>query len=199
MFDDKFNKIYIKVKINGKETEIDLSGDLEINLGDINESFIDQAAKYAWYGTLCNNARLELERIKNELAAKIEYKDKSLYALLDKRSREEISAIGEKITEGKVESWIYDSQEYQAIMHSINSLRENTITAEYSYNMLYTAVQAFNQRRDMLISLGANIRAEWGSIDLKIKNQDEDLNGEVFERAKAITAERKAIKNLNNN
>lgn len=197
----RISDVELTVLYQGKPTEINLGADLLIDPDAINENFIDQPAKFAWWGVMCNYARQRVDRLKHDLTAKQEYQSKTLRAILDRQVREELEAMGEKVTESKVEMGVYASQEYQASQQAIVKLREELLEADHEYNMLQTAVAAMNQRKDMLISLGANMRAEWDNTDLKLKGGgSEARRQETFDadeaKARVIAAknQRKAIK-----
>ena len=97
----------LTVEMSGKTYAQDLNEDLRINADDINESYIDQPSKFAWWAVLAAQARAKADRIKSAIEKQDEYIRKILTGELDAEVRKNLELDGEKVTEGKVTNGIY--------------------------------------------------------------------------------------------
>ena len=93
---------------------------------------------------------------------------------------------GEKITEQKVLNGIYYSTEYRDEMSNLYELKEELLELQSQLSVLDIARESMNQRKDMLISLGAQLRQEGNNLDLTIN--------QMSSKASEIVGKRKAIK-----
>ena len=93
---------------------------------------------------------------------------------------------GEKITEQKVLNGIYSSTEYRDEMSNLYELKEELLELQSQLSVLDIARESMNQRKDMLISLGAQLRQEGNNLDLTIN--------QMSSKASEIVGKRKAIK-----
>lgn len=161
--------------------DLDLASDLKINKTDLTESYIDQPAKFAWYAVLAAQARAHADFIKSKIDQKEDYVKKVLKGKLDASVRKQLELDGEKITELKVENGISCHPEFISALEELHMLREDYIGVNENASILETAKEALNQRKDMLISLGAHMRADFANIDLSMKNKTsyEDNRGKV--------------------
>ena len=141
--------------IGDTEYDRDLKSDLRVNMGNLSEEFAEHADKFAWYATayeLALDAELNLK-------AKLE----RLYAQVDYIVREEARQAGVKMTEKKVENSVITKPEYV-------SLQTQYLESKRNAGLLKSARDAMVHRKDMLIQLGANYRAE-GVSDITLKTQ----------------------------
>jgi len=136
-------------KIGEKEFKGDLASDLKIDVNNINEEFSNQPAIFAWWATLAS--------IANEIHQKKKLQRKILEAELDKEKRKELEATkGRKVTERIVEREVMlDDRWKQAYLEEIEAGRQASI--------LSAATEALRQRKDMLTSLGLQLREEMRS------------------------------------
>jgi len=164
--------LQIKVITSLGEFEGDLQGDLVINEGNLTESFVDQPGKYAWYAVLSSSSEATVEELKYSIDAKRDYINKTLYGKLDTKVREDLDEEGEKVTETKVTSRIYQEVEYINETAILNDLRAKYIEAVKTYGLLKAAREAMIHRKDMLVSLGAYKRAGIDNNELFIKSEE---------------------------
>lgn len=157
--------------VDGVPTETELGDDLAIDPGDINQSFIDQPGKFAWWAVMAAKARAKADRLKVAAEKQDDFIRKTLVGTLDSKVRQELELDGEKITESKVTSGIYKHADYIAAVDEYNKLREQWVQANEDASVLEAARDAMYQRKDMLISLGANMRMDMSNVELSMKKQ----------------------------
>ncbi len=165
---NNFTGLEVRVEIEGITYEASLEEDIEIDGQDLDAEFLTQARKFAWWAMVSELAKDLMNRRKYELD--------QLYARLDHKVRMEAScppppAKPIKLTEKMVENSVITSPEYKTAYESYLEIKKY-------HGMLSVGREAFVQRKEMLISLGANYRAE-GSADPVL----------LQERAKAKAAE----------
>lgn len=144
-----------KFTIGTKEYERDFQEDLSIDPADINTCIVNHPAQFAWYATayeLCNDHE---QRLKAKLDR--------MYAQLDCSVRIEAEAHGIKMTEPKIKNTILDRPEYVETQTAYFEASRNTGLAK-------AARDAMMHRKDMLVNLASNYRAE-GSSDISLKTE----------------------------
>lgn len=161
----------ITVKTKSSETTLDLAKDLQIDPMNINEAFCEQPAKFAWWATVAAQAKALVERKKSEIEQTEEYLKKTLMGELDAEVRTTLDMNGEKVTESKVVNGIYAHPKYQETQKKVFDLREELLDLQQKYTVLDIAKEAMNQRKDMLISLGAQLRLEGTNAELVMKEK----------------------------
>ena len=159
----------INVKTSNSENLIDLSKDLKIDMDNINKAFCDQPAKFAWWATVTAQAKTLVDRKKLEIAKQEEYLKKTLVGELDAIVRTNLELNGEKVTETKVSNSIYSHELYLQTQEELHKLREELLELQQNLSVLEIARDAMIQRKDMLISLGAQIRNETSNSELCLK------------------------------
>lgn len=122
-----------------------LKEELEIDKNSLSDEFTTQAAKFAWWGVLAELAGGKRDRLKAQLDA--------LHVALDLEIRTEIRKTGVKKTEGAILSEVKSDVTYRALTVSFLAAKEQA-------GVLQVATRSFEQRKDMLISLGATLRKE---------------------------------------
>lgn len=160
------------VKNHSEITEVSLNDDLEISMDSISEDFCSQPALYAYWATLATQARSLMRTKKLEVSSKEEYIKKTLVGTLDGKVRAELELAGEKITESKVTNGIYAHPDYLQAVDELRAMQADLAECQDTVEYLQVAVEALNQRKDMLISLGAQMRQEIDNTDLTIKAQE---------------------------
>lgn len=150
----------------------DLKEDLDIDIDDLTSSFMDQPGKFAWWAVLASQARAIARRRQNEFENYKDYINKTLQSKLDQEVREMLEMDGEKITESKVEKMIFGHKEYKEAQEKLKDLKYQHIEAEADANLLESARYAMEQRKDMLISLGAHLRADGSNTELALKKKE---------------------------
>lgn len=137
-------EIYIRMP-NGEIRKFNIEEELKIERTHLNEHFMDQPGKYAWWGMIAENARDKMERAK----AKVE----QIEAEVDTRVRRELEMDGVKVTEALVNRKIKSHPAYLEAL-------EEYFEAKRRFGILNTILKSFDHRKDALISLSANIRNE---------------------------------------
>lgn len=160
----------LTVKTKNSENTVDLGEDLKINSTDINQDFCEQPAKFAWWATVAVQAQALVDRKKMEVDRQDEYIRKTLIGELDADVRMELEMNGEKATETKVTNRIYVHDRYKEEVKKLYDLKDELLDLQVQSATLNAAKEAMIQRKDALISLGAQLRTEGvNSSDLSIK------------------------------
>lgn len=150
-----------------------LAEDTEINQSDLNSEFVIQAQIFSWWGTMSELARDIVNKKKTAL--------RRLHAVLDHRAREanQIQRMGPhgkdvaRLTETMVENIVLTDPEYI-------KAEADLLEAQKNLGLLQVGRDAMVMRKDMLISLGANYRAE-GSADPVILKEAAKARARVME------------------
>ena len=145
------DKLVLQVTLD-KPYTLHLDDDLGIDRANINNELAGQPAQFAWYATLYEMARNKSNLLKqkiDEFAAK-----------LDQSIRAANAAAGAKTTEGGISAMIASDE-------TMSKLQKQFVDSKREEGLLYVAKEAFEQRKDMLISIASNMRQEWDT-DLKI-------------------------------
>lgn len=143
------------VKVGDREFSVESL--FEIDQADLIMEFKDQAALYAFFVN-------EMSKAERDHAVVVSEKE-LVYADADDYWRAEFDREGLKITENAIKSAIIRDAAYG---RAIN--RE--IEARYVYHSLKGLVRALEQRADMLIQLGAHVRAEFEMTGMTIRKQE---------------------------
>ncbi len=122
-----------------------LAADAHPNEDDLNTEFQEQAGKTVYWGAQAAKAAHQELRAKNNLEL--------TEARLDNVIRSEAAAEGKKLTENAIKAAVKLDADYQDAL----KLHHDAI---YVNNLAKTATTGMATKRDMLISLGANHRAE---------------------------------------
>ena len=153
--------------IDDTQYPFDLAKHAAINKGDLNSEFAEHSAVFAFYATAFELAKEHEARCKAEKEA--------TYAKADIWVRNQANNAEKKLTEKMVENMAMIQQEY------IDAQNKH-ITAARNVGLLKAAVDALSTKKDMLISLGAMIRAEGDStisINKKLENAKSIMKGHV--------------------
>ena len=142
----KDSVLKISVTIGNTLFERDFDKDLEISRTTLNDDCITQPSLFAWYAILSEQAKDERDRAKENISV--------TEAELDMQIRKEMEDAGEKVTEGKVEKAIKRHEGYREAV-------EIYLSAAHVYGVLYAAQSAVSHRKEMLITLVANMRNEF--------------------------------------
>lgn len=137
-----FDKFTIKDK-NGNNVTISIRDELVINETNIQQEFLNQSGKYAYWANLLEIIRhhSETENIKLE----------TLGSQLNLQVRQQYKQAGEKPTKDMVESAIYTDPSYQTQLKEVKKWEYRTKQFQY-------IVKAFEQRSLMLTQYGADLR-----------------------------------------
>lgn len=179
-----YSILSIEVKTRTSTTQMDLAEDLKIDSVDINQAFCDQPAIYAYWATVAAQAKALYDRKKLAVDKKEDYIKKTLVGELDTEVRMELEMNGEKVTETKVTNGIYVHSRYKEEIAELYEMKEELLELQAQVTTLEIAKDAMNQRKDMLISLGAQLRQEGGNVDITIKQMANKASGIVNNRKK---------------
>lgn len=124
-------------KISESEFSKTINDFIKIDPSQIQNNLLEHAANFAWFAVLHSKAQSKRERLKFEL--------KVLEAELDKNIRAQAYELGKKITEKEIEMKIMSNPSYKEKMSDF-------LTAREEEDLLDAIVQAFIQRKDMLVS-----------------------------------------------
>ena len=161
---EDIQRVKIKITSNLSE-ELDLVKELEFTAENLNQAYIEQPAKFAYWATLAVNSKSALDKKKLEVERQENYLKKTLIGELDARVRHKMDERGERITEARVTSKIYAHPQYKLELQNLYELQDELLELQHQTDTLYAARDAFIQRKDMIISLGANIRQEKTNIE----------------------------------
>lgn len=123
----------------------DFHADVEIDQNNLSLMFMRHAGLAAFYGAEHAKAAFQENRIKLRLEVEA--------AKLSKEIRERLLAEGGKSTEKQIEAELMTTPSYIKLV-------QLHLEAKAKTHLLSTAVDAFKQRRDMLVQLGAQARDE---------------------------------------
>ena len=172
MVDRDLEILDIHVKTSKDEIQkLNLANDLKINIANINTEFCEQPAIYAYWATLAAQAKTIYESVKLRVTEKEDYIKKSLVGELDVEVRMHLESNGERITESKVANAIYVHPKYLEEQAQLYKLKQELQQAQAQLTTLEIAKESMNQRKDMLISLGAQLRQEYGNTDITLKEK----------------------------
>lgn len=186
------NKDILKTSftVNDENVTMELSDDMVINVADITESYVDQPAKYAYWATFAALLRSKANKLKQQVDRETDYIKTTLTGSLDSKVRIQLELDGEKITESKVSSAIFTHPEYIAHKDKLKTLQEEYLEADEKARLLEVGKETMNQRKEMLISLGAQLRTDYdGTSDFHIKSKQESVVN--LETAKEIVGKGK--------
>lgn len=141
----------------------------KIDITNLNEEFVKQAELYHEASVSYEMASYEENKLKTNLEL--------AYAILDPQIRVALATEGAKTTEKTIESAIKSNAEYMNITVLHQAAKKNA-------GLWKAACMALQQKKDMLIQLGANYRAEGVS--------DTYLLQEKIEKAKSISRSKKS-------
>lgn len=167
----------VTVKLPQNSYDLDLAKDSQIDVNNLNQGFIEQPTIFAWYATLAALAKSKVTRLKREVEKQDDYIKKTLIGALDSKVRKQLEINGEKVTETKVTNAIYADVEYISNIQKLNGLKDELTDAEENSAILDVARETMIQRKDMLISLGAQVRSDYdntGDVGLKGEEIDTD-------------------------
>lgn len=131
---------------NGEVVTHNLKEELKINEYDLNTEFHNQSSKYVYWTSLLETVRAYLE------SAQL-LSERTRAALYEPCRQDLISGGVAKPTKDQIDSEIMKNAEYISTVTQVNNY------TYYVKNLQY-AVKAFEQRKDMLIQLGAEQRRQ---------------------------------------
>lgn len=160
----------ISIVIENEGTR-NLTQDLKIDPINLTDDFSSQPALFAYYASLQAKAKAQVDKCKLAIEIQKENLEKVVTSRLDAEARFHLSSRGERITESKVNAYIYAHETYKKEQDTYFLLKNKYIEAMAKLATFDNAVEALKQRKDMLISVGAQIRAEGGNTELYMKEK----------------------------
>lgn len=133
----------------------ELKKHLAVNQSALSDVFAEHAEHFAWYSTAYELAMDHEARLKEEL--------QRTYARIDHKVRTDARAAGVKHTEKMVDNSVITHPKYVELQDEYLEAKKNT-------GLLKAARDAMIHRRDMLIQMGANYRAE-GASDISLREE----------------------------
>ncbi len=131
----------------------DFAKDVRINHAALSNDYITHSERFAWYATAYELAQEQEARAKSALEL--------VAAKLDYLTRQQLKDAHVKFTEKMVENTVIAAPQYR-------EAEDLYFKAKRTVGILKAARDAMIHRRDMLVSLGANYRAE-GKSDISLK------------------------------
>lgn len=142
-----------------------LKEDLAFSINDLTSAMMGQSSLFAHYGQLAADASYQVDKLEMAL--------KTTESAVYKAIRDDYAKKGEKVTEGQLTNLVASHDHVKALKLALN----RAIRVE---NVCKSAVEAFRQRRDMLIQCGSTMR--------------EEMKGEVYIRGRQNAEE--SVQNL---
>ena len=163
------------------EKTLDLAKSLQIDLDDLTAEFARQPALYSFFATLvpwCEYTESKMDLIKDQE-----------YASSDEAYRQDLNMKGEKFTEPVIKSLVTRDEDY---VKAVNK----HLDARYDTGIVKALTRAFEQRAEMLISLGAQQRYEMNIQGMNIREKTEELTEKQVNDVKKLLLERKQRKQV---
>lgn len=146
--------------------------DISINMVDLDNAFITQASLFAHYGTQAAKASEQADNLKLLLDVK--------EAQLNTEHRETFMKSGAKVTEAMIANAVMTDPRYIRVRKAYNE-------SKGVLEMLKASTEAFRQRKDMLIQIGATTREERkGELFMKAK---EESTSDLRERTRKVVGQ----------
>lgn len=133
-----------------------VKADLAINPSDVSNAMLEHASRFIEYGTYLSQASKQV----NDLTMVFEAAEGRIY----KRIRNEFATAGDKITEAQLEKLV-------RVDGTVIGYRRLLNEAKQVESLAKSAVDAFRQRKDMLVSYGMMQREEMkGEVSINRRN-----------------------------
>jgi hypothetical protein len=142
----KLSELVPTYTVGSVDYESRLDQDLYINRSDLSSEFAEHSERFAYYATCFEIAADKFRRHEVDM--------KRMHAILDHEKRMEMMNSGVKTTEKMIENMVITDDRYVA-------LETETLEAERQLGLLKAARDSMGQRKEMLVSLGANQRSEF--------------------------------------
>jgi len=122
--------------------------DVTVNSACLNDEFVEHSRRFAYWSTLYELAAASEARLKTVM--------EQTYAHVDAMVRRDATASAIKLTERMVTNSVITHELYKGVQEEFQD-------AQLTTHLLKVARDAMIQRKDMLVGLGANFRAEAAS------------------------------------
>lgn len=135
----------ISIKYGGKTYKFNLFEELQVSEAQVNRELKTQASSYSFLTTLHKSLVKQYEQA--------EARKKKVYAQLYVKLKTQSNTGGRPPSDDLVKQQVESNKLYQKVVN-------NTIQYKYQMGILESAVRSFEQRKDILQSLSANLRNE---------------------------------------
>jgi len=143
--DSERNKPKPKKAVKTFINPVQFKEDVSVNVADLDDAFVRQASLFAHYGMQTARAVEQMDNLKLLLEVK--------EAQLNNEHREALLAQGGKVTEAMISNAVLTDSRYIKTRKAFNE-------AKGVLEINKASTEAFRQRRDMLIQIGADAREE---------------------------------------
>lgn len=140
---EKFDEF--EIVIDGSAQKVSVKKETSIDEQSLSDEFVRHPSVFSWYSTVLALYEAKSDRLKYQLDV--------MCAQLDHRIRQDAAKSGDKIVEKQVESAMKMDPKYQV-------LQEEHLDTKLVVKRLSALVRGLEVKRDMLIQLGARLRAE---------------------------------------
>lgn len=131
---------------NGEVTNYNVNQELQVHEFNVRQAFLEQPAKYAFWSSVLEKLKLYQETYEMQLSTrKAELYDTCRVQLVERGIA--------KPTKDQIEAEILLDEKYQQIANTV-------IVTNYNVRRMSAFVKAVEQRKDMLIQYGADLRRE---------------------------------------
>ena len=124
---------------------LQLREDLHFSETDIDGASIEQASMFAYYAELAMKAQIQADKFKNRVEL--------LESHIAQELRDDAIETGKKVTEASIKQSISGDRRY--IKAQLDSSK-----AKAQFDFTKNALEAFKQRKDMIIQIAVNRRTE---------------------------------------
>jgi hypothetical protein len=151
-------ELSFNIVLGDRKIPINLESALKIDVNNIDEELVEQPSHYAWYCAIYEYAAHYHQQLKTQ--------GQKLEAELTEGIRYRAAASGTRITEKIMDAQLKSCPEWIEFQDLINEAQKNV-------NLARVAKDAFQQRRDMLVSLVSLVREErqWSSSSKILKDK----------------------------
>jgi hypothetical protein len=146
----------MEIIIGGNQVELDPQFELKMDETTINDDLKKQPSLFAWYAVLEELAEKDFAEAKLTVDL--------VSASLDQSYREKAVQSNTKLTETQLINQIRLDNQFLDATAKVNECRKNV-------GVLRALKEAFGQRKDMLITLASNMRAQ-SDPDIYLKKQE---------------------------
>ena len=130
--------------------------DVQIDMDRLSDCMAEQPGLYAYYASLAAHASHELSETKSSLAM--------LEAEVEREIRTRYRALGEKITVKEVEASV-------SLDSRVQTARKKVRDCKLEYDLCKVAAEAFSQRLQAMITIGAQQRTEIKSLNVSVASE----------------------------
>jgi len=146
-------RIDFDVELTINDKPVNVREMLDVNQDDLSNEFAAQASRYAYVAVMAAQAEWAMNEAKDAV------KQEEATAFME--AKKLVGDNGKTITDGQAEQMV-------KIDEVCVELHQKQNEAEYKFKVLQALAKSFEQRADMLQSLGAKARAEYDMTAMKM-------------------------------